>query len=477
MPDFRTKTRRPFLEFGPAAASLTQHGGQAVIEALCRRFGIWKNIAEAVFPAPSSQHPALRVVAQMLFSFSSGGTTLAAAAALARDPMLLQLVGLEFAADEDTLRGWLDCQTAESVEALRRANLDFVGQAIGPAEPDGTGAAPPLEVVFREVLFESPHPPNSGNADGGPNSCRSWQTLSIGNFILDGMWSDVIPGGDQGGAHLPGLLAMHRKVWLNRGASFHPGNALESPEMRKAISAAGFKFWATEASFDTYYNCRISMPELKTGKPLLLGRNVVDQYGFLYPRPPLQNGTFPSKYTSEQICGRFIAARHNTEADPMKYNYLVVPVGHDDDPGILIQSYQGMSEKAEDVGSRLNALVRIENLSECHANASYFAIATLAFNLVTILRIYVLPELFRPWTNSDIIDYVLASPATRTFRARQPRFRLHLPSGLQSILQPLLEANMGPAKHGRPLAIDALRAGAPVAPKGQSRGRVAKGLV
>src|SRR5258705_6915884 len=70
------------------------HGGQLLIDALCRRFGLWERV---------HQEPALEVrtrlgagfspvamVAQLLFTFTSGGASLADAARLGLDRVLMR---------------------------------------------------------------------------------------------------------------------------------------------------------------------------------------------------------------------------------------------------------------------------------------------------------------------------------------------------------------------------------------------------
>jgi hypothetical protein len=439
---------------------LTQHGGQVVVEALCRQYGIWKYVSEADFPGHAGSHPAIRIIAQLLFSFTSGRTTVAEAAALGLDPILLQLVGLGCAADEVALRAWLNCQTGESVETLRRANWHLVQQSIGPAKADDGEDLRPLEVVFQDIQIQA------GNAS---SPRRSWQTLSIGDFILDGLWDEGGEGESQCGDHLCDLLALHQKLWSKRGARFHAGNGPGTPATRKAMSQAGFEFWGAEIDYDTYYYCDIAMPKFASGKSQRFGDVLVDQYVPIYPKAPTEGkeGRSP-RMTAEHICGCIIVARHNTQTYPMAYKYLVVPAGMRGNLDDLIAEYERMKKRAVIARSRLEGL-SFEHQPGLHANAAYVAIATLACNLVTFVRNSVLPDVFREWANADIVRFVLGAPATRTLGAGQPKFRIHFPSALLSTLQPLLEAAMGPARRGRPFAADSLRIGRPLSPKHQAR--------
>src|SRR3982750_3641158 len=77
----------------------TAHGGQVLIDALCRRFDLWKRIEQE----PALEHrkrsgagfsPAANI-AQLVFTLTSGGASLADAERLGQDQVLLDLLGLE----------------------------------------------------------------------------------------------------------------------------------------------------------------------------------------------------------------------------------------------------------------------------------------------------------------------------------------------------------------------------------------------
>lgn len=115
------------------------HGGQVLVEALCRRFGLWKRIQEE----PALEHrkrtgagfAPVANITQLLFTFTSGGASLADAERLGEDRVLLDLVGLEKGADQTTLGEWLRAQTPESARALHRINAEWVDWARAQAKP------------------------------------------------------------------------------------------------------------------------------------------------------------------------------------------------------------------------------------------------------------------------------------------------------------------------------------------------------
>ena len=117
----------------------TAHGGQVLIDALCRRFGLWQRLHQEPSLDPRKRTGAgfspVANVAQLLFTLTSGGASLADAERLGQDRVLLQLLGLAKGADQTTLGEWLRGQTKESVMALHRINADLVDWASQQAQP------------------------------------------------------------------------------------------------------------------------------------------------------------------------------------------------------------------------------------------------------------------------------------------------------------------------------------------------------
>ena len=108
----------------------TAHGGQVLVDALCRRAGLWQRLhdepALEVRKRTSAGFSPVAVVAQFLFAFTSGGASLADAERMGQDRVLMDLLGLQKGADQSTLGEWLRAQTPESVRVLHRINADFV---------------------------------------------------------------------------------------------------------------------------------------------------------------------------------------------------------------------------------------------------------------------------------------------------------------------------------------------------------------
>src|ERR1035438_7815458 len=133
----------------------TAHGGQVLVDALCRRFGLWKRIHQTPSLDPRKRTGAgfspVANAAQLLFTLTSGGASLADAERLGQDRVLMHLLGLVKGADQTTLGEWLRAQTKESVMDLHRINAEFVDWASQQAKPGRWLHAGEAEVFFQEV--------------------------------------------------------------------------------------------------------------------------------------------------------------------------------------------------------------------------------------------------------------------------------------------------------------------------------------
>jgi hypothetical protein len=82
------------------------------------------------------------MVAQLLYSLTSGGGSLADAERLNEEPLAKLLARVPAFADQTTVGKWLREQSAESVAALRQLLREFVAWVWEQAEPRRRIAAP-----------------------------------------------------------------------------------------------------------------------------------------------------------------------------------------------------------------------------------------------------------------------------------------------------------------------------------------------
>src|SRR5438046_10661847 len=86
----------------------TCHGGQLLVDALCRRFNLWKRLQDEPSLDPGKRTGAGFTLAanvpQILFTLTDGGAALADAARVREDRVVMQLSGFAKGADPAALR-------------------------------------------------------------------------------------------------------------------------------------------------------------------------------------------------------------------------------------------------------------------------------------------------------------------------------------------------------------------------------------
>ena len=163
----------------------TAHGGQVLIDALCRRLGLWQRIQQESSLDPRKRTgagfaPAANV-AHLIFTLTSGGGSLADAERVGKDRVLMDLLGLEKGADQTTLGEWLRAQTKASVLALHRINAQLVDWSSQQAKPGRWLQGGAVETFFDDTEIEvEGHQFEGARINYEGNRALSWQTLWYG---------------------------------------------------------------------------------------------------------------------------------------------------------------------------------------------------------------------------------------------------------------------------------------------------------
>jgi len=200
----------------------TAHGGQILVDSLCRRYRLWERLAAIKGLDPrkrkGSGHDPEAMAAQIIFMLSSGGSTLADAERLGQDVVLLESVGLEKVADQTTLGEWLRAQTPESILELCKLNSGFVKEVIRGSKPARVRHAGELEIFFDDTEIEVYGKKIEGarrNYNG--DLALSWQALWAGPFLLDqelGGFASVAECQEQ-------LVGEHASLWGDDKSYFY----------------------------------------------------------------------------------------------------------------------------------------------------------------------------------------------------------------------------------------------------------------
>ena len=219
----------------------TAHGGQLLIDAFCRRSGLWQRIHHEPSLDPRKRTGAgfspVANVAQLLFTLTSGGASLADAERLGQDRVLMQLLGLEKGADQTTLGEWLRGQTKESVLALHRINAELVDWASQQAKPGRWLHGGEVEVFFDDTEVEvDGHQFEGARINYEGNRALSWQDLWFGPWLLDG----ILDGAGDLSEHLAVLLDEHQHRWQGRANYFYADSGSSAGKYLNRIEQAAF---------------------------------------------------------------------------------------------------------------------------------------------------------------------------------------------------------------------------------------------
>src|SRR3974390_760389 len=221
------------------------HGGQVLVDALCRRFGLWQRLHEEpaleVRKRTGAGFSPVAIVAQVLFSFTSGGASLADAERWGADRVLMSLLGLDKGADQTTIAEWLRAQTPGSVRALHRLNAAWVDWASQQAKPARWLHAGEVEVFFDDTQVEvQGHQFEGGRINYEGNRALSWQTLWYGPWLLDG----ILDGAGDVSEHLPVLLDEHQARWQDRDNYFYADSGSSCGKYLNRIEKGGLRRWS-----------------------------------------------------------------------------------------------------------------------------------------------------------------------------------------------------------------------------------------
>jgi len=400
----------------------TAHGGQVLVDALCRRFGLWERLARLPGLDPrkrkGSGYDPEALCAQLVFTLTSGGVSLADAERLGADAVLLEAVGLEKAADQTTLAEWLRAQTPESIRGLCALNAWFVREALRQAAPARVRQGGELEVFFDDTEIEV-HGKKIEGARVNYNGelALSWQTLWAGPFLLDqelGSFGEVAECQKE-------LVEEHRGLWDGQKAYFYADSGSSEGALLEHTGAAGFPRWSVSYNKWTGPLERLAgeLPEGAWGGPV--ERNGVEEAHAWVLHTP-------SGMAAAQA---FAACRWKREGEMFwRYGFVACEKDPARTPRAVFERHrlkgaceQRFSEVLGDLDLHHPPCLSLT------ANRAFYAIATLAYNILTALKVLDLGDDQQGWRSRTLIRHLLTIPATVVSHANRRRLKLCVPAG------------------------------------------------
>ncbi|HPA06829.1 MAG TPA: IS1380 family transposase [Candidatus Hydrogenedentes bacterium] len=418
----RRKRKTRYLFRLDETRKTTAHGGQILVDALCRRFGLWEQLARTPGLDPRkrrrSGHDPEALAAQIVFGLASGAVTLSDMERLGDDPVLLEAVGLERAADASTLGEWLRAQTAASVEALGELNARFVRAVLEQARPGRVRHAGQLEVFFDDTQIEVHGQKIEGarvNYNG--DLALSWQTLWCGPFLLDG----ILDGAGSVAAHQAALLEARAGTWKPGPAYFYADSGSSAGAELKGIRAAEFAQWSVSYNKWTDVPERLAeeLPAAAWGEKTQV-EDETREYAWIKHRP--------GELDEDQLFA--VCRRKKPDELFFRYGFVACESRPARTPKAVMERHnlkgaceQRFSEVLSDLDLHHPPCLALI------ANQAFYALATLAYNVLTALKVLDLPDHAQTWRVRTLVRHLLTVPASVVAHANRRVLKISIPAG------------------------------------------------
>jgi hypothetical protein len=422
----------------------TAHGGQILVDALCRRFDLWTRLYNEPSLDPRKRTGAgfspVANIAQLIFTLTSGGASLADAERVGKDRVLMDLLGLEQGADQTTLGEWLRAQTKESVIALHRINAQLVDWSSQQAKPGRWLQGGEVEVFFDDTEIEvEGHKFEAARINYEGNRALSWQTLWVGPWLLDG----ILDGAGDVSEHLPVLLQEHQHRWEGRPNYFYADSGSSAGKFLNRIELGGFGRWSVSYNkwTDVLDRLAAQLPESQWSALPPAGQPQ-EQYAWVKHRP----GGCAQAHT-------FATVRWKEEGDLMwRYAYAVCQAREKDSPQAVFERHRLKGAKEQGFSEVLTGLdLHHPPCLDLIANQAFYAIAMLAYNILVSLKVLDLPDEAQSWRIQTIIRQLLTVPVSVSSHARYDMARICIPAGWLRWWRLFVDKWVPKRKAGRPV--------------------------
>jgi hypothetical protein len=443
MPQFTKRKTKLHLQVTNSDQA-TAHGGQVLVDSLCRRAGLWKRFHEEpsleMRKRTGAGFSPVAVVAQLLFTLTSGGASLADAERLGKDQVLMDLLGLQKGADESTLGQWLRAQTPESVRALHRINAEFVDWSSQQANPARWRQGGEVELFFDDTEVEvQGHRFEAARINYDGNRALSWQTLWYGPWVLDG----ILDGAPDVSQHLAVLLDEHQHRWQGRPNYFYADSGSSAGKFLNRIQTGEFSRWSV-----SYNKWTDKLDRLAAELPQ-------SQWSALPPaEQPQEQYTWVKHQPGECAqAQQFATVRWMNEGELWwRYAYVACQPGPKDTPRSVFERHHLKGAKEQGFSDLLSTLdLHHPPCKDLIANQAFYALGILAHNLLISLRVLDLPDEAQGWRLKTIIRHLLTVPVSVSRHARSTVARICVPTGWMRWWRLFLDRWLPKRQAGRPV--------------------------
>jgi Transposase DDE domain group 1 len=400
-------------------------GGLPAIEAMAQEFGLWSRLRRLSLIDPRKRKGSGfgpdAIVAQFIYCFAAGGASLADAERLEEDSLARRLARMDSFADETTLGEWLRAQTPESVRAFWELIREFIAWAAQRAQAGRWKYGGRAEVFFDDTQLElSGRKFEGAKINYNGDLALSWQTFWFGPWLADGQLGSP---GDVSDA-LPAMLEGNQSLWAQGESDFLADSGSSAAKYLQTISAAGFTNWSV--SYNKWTSAlertAAAQPESAWSAPVTSvwrdGSPITEQHCLIRHTPEQSEQTF-----------EFAAVRFLKEGE-MFWNYRFLACeGARRDAAAIFARHKLKGEKEQLLKEVLRGLdLHHPPCAELQANAMFYAIAALAYNLLVTVKLLCLPEECQSWQVKTMLRQIIRLPATLVRHARRLLVRVEVPA-------------------------------------------------
>jgi hypothetical protein len=424
MPAIHKRRSQIRLEF-VANDRASVHGGLPAVEALCEQFGLWGKLRALSVLDPrrrkSRGYSPEVIVAQLVYSFTAGGISLADAEELNDEPLAKLLARVSSFADQSTVGEWLRAQTPESIAAFWGVVREFVAWVLARADGRRWLYCGRAEVFFDDTQLEVNGPSIQGakrNYEG--ELALSWQTMWLGPLLVDG---ELDSPADVSAA-LPAMLPRNRELWAAWPAEFLADSGSSAGVYLEAIRHGGFAHWSV--SYNKWTSAlertAAAQPEAIWGVAQAArwrdGSPITEQHCFIRHQP---------EGCPAPLCFATVRFRR---ADEMFWNYRFVVCDESrTDAAAVFARHHLKGEKELLLKEVLRGLdLHHPPCQELNANRMFYAIAALAYNVLAALKLLHLPDDCQGWQLKTLLSKLLLLPAQIVRHARVIVARVQVPA-------------------------------------------------
>ncbi|MDR2849947.1 MAG: transposase [Verrucomicrobiota bacterium] len=406
----------------------TAYGGQLIVDAMCRQFGVWEKIAKArelnALKGHASGFSPDALAAQVVFTFTSGGVSLSHLERMKHDPVMLESVGLAKSADPETVVRWLEGQTPASVAELRAINMALVQDVLklsDAARVRNSGGT--MLVVYEDHQIRAAGREFEGlRLDPDGFLVLTQYVLWAGPFLLElGVDGTEAILGDK-----LELMRRYRHLWQDTLSHFVADADTCSAEQMVEVRKGGFTSWDVRnlAWDEQLSRVAAELPDAAWSGKVKRIRGVSESYARIY-------------HTLEgmPVAQAFAVARRRADNQPdapWQYTFLTCEPGSARAPNEVFASHRTRKEGRE------NRIPFFSELGLHHppckalaANQMFYTLASIAWNALMAIKILEMPDSAQSWRMESIIQNLLQVPAAQAKHANQTILKLGVPPSVE----------------------------------------------